>query len=78
MYVMFRQDESSQGLKAFGAKLWTLRTVDSGEGTTDALFGKVNAVVMDMIQQVHYISISISITLHYIISLGGRLRDVRV
>lgn len=46
------QERSSDELKAFLDKFGTLRIVDSGEGTPDALFGKLNAVVVAMIQEV--------------------------
>lgn len=46
------QEQSSDELKAFLNKFGTLRIVQSGEGTPDALFGKLNAVVVTMIQEV--------------------------
>lgn len=46
------QEQSCEELKAFLDKFGTLRTVESGEGTPDALFGKINSVVLAMIQQV--------------------------
>lgn len=45
------QERASERLKAFLQKFGTLRIVDSGESTPDALFGKLNAVVMAMIQE---------------------------
>lgn len=47
-----RQEQTSEGLKAFLEKFGTLRIVDSGESTPDALFGKLNAVVVTMVQEV--------------------------
>lgn len=46
------QEESSEKLKMFLSKFGTLRTVDGGECTPDALFGKINSVVVAMIQEV--------------------------
>ncbi len=45
------QERASERLKAFLQKFGTLRIVDSGESTPDALFGKLNAVVVAMIQE---------------------------
>ncbi|CAM9201758.1 unnamed protein product [Ectocarpus fasciculatus] len=45
------QEQTSEGLKAFLEKFGTLRIVDSGESTPDALFGKLNAVVVAMVQE---------------------------
>ncbi|CAM9180110.1 unnamed protein product, partial [Hapterophycus canaliculatus] len=46
------QEQTSEGLKSFLDKLGILRIVDSGESTPDALFGKLNAVVVDMVREV--------------------------
>lgn len=46
------QEQSSAELKAFLDRFGTLRTVESGLGTPDALFGKLNSVVLAMIQEV--------------------------
>ncbi|CAM9397884.1 unnamed protein product, partial [Ectocarpus sp. 12 AP-2014] len=45
------QEQTSEELKAFLEKFGTLRVVDSGESTPDALFGKLNAVVVAMVQE---------------------------
>lgn len=45
------QERTSERLKGFLRKFGTLRIVDSGESTPDALFGKLNAVVVAMIQE---------------------------
>ncbi|CAB1113052.1 unnamed protein product [Ectocarpus sp. CCAP 1310/34] len=45
------QEQTSEELKAFLEKFGTLRIVDSGESTPDALFGKLNAVVVAMVQE---------------------------
>lgn len=50
--VPLEQEQSSDELKAFLNKFGTLRIVESGEGTPDALFGKLNAVVVTVIQEV--------------------------
>lgn len=47
-----RQEQTSEKLKVFLEKFGTLRMVDSGESTPDALFGKLNAVVVAMVQKV--------------------------
>lgn len=47
-----RQEQASEELKAFLGKFGTLRIVDSGESTPDALFGKLNAVVVEMVREV--------------------------
>lgn len=46
------QEQTSEDLKVFFQKFGTLRIVDSGESTPDALFGKLNAVVVTMVQEV--------------------------
>ncbi|CAN0076746.1 unnamed protein product [Scytosiphon promiscuus] len=45
------QEQTSEHLKAFLNKFGTLRVVDSGESTPDALFGKLNAVVVAMVRE---------------------------
>ncbi|CAN0085787.1 unnamed protein product, partial [Ectocarpus sp. 12 AP-2014] len=45
------QEQTSEELKAFLEKFGTLRVVDSGESTPDALFGKLNAVVVAMVHE---------------------------
>lgn len=49
---MTPQEQTSEDLKVFFQKFGTLRIVDSGESTPDALFGKLNAVVVAMLQEV--------------------------
>lgn len=63
-----RQEQASEELKVFLEKFGTLRIVDSGESTPDALFGKLNAVVVAMVQQVSVVCIPrlLSGVLHYI------------
>lgn len=46
------QEEASEALKNFLGKFGTLRMVDGGDCTPDALFGKLNSVVVAMIQEV--------------------------
>lgn len=46
------QEQNADELKVFFQRFGTLRIVDSGESTPDALFGKLNAVVVAMIQEV--------------------------
>lgn len=56
---MTSQEQTSAELKVFFQKFGTLRIVDSGESTPDALFGKLNAVVVAMVQEVSpYLRIS--------------------
>ncbi|CAM9137868.1 unnamed protein product [Ectocarpus sp. 4 AP-2014] len=45
------QEQTSEELKTFLEKFGTLRMVDSGDSTPDALFGKLNAVVVAMVQE---------------------------
>ncbi|CAM9309255.1 unnamed protein product, partial [Sphacelaria rigidula] len=45
------QEEASEALKNFLGKFGTLRMVDGGDCTPDALFGKLNSVVVAMIQE---------------------------
>eukprot|EP00903_Cladosiphon_okamuranus_P015252 g14094.t3 len=45
------QEQTSEELKIFLQKFGTLRIVDGGESTPDALFGKLNAVVMAILQE---------------------------
>lgn len=52
LVVVSPQEKSWEELKAFLGKFGTLRTVESGEGTPDALFGKLNAVVVAMLEEV--------------------------
>lgn len=56
------QEQSSEELKAFLDKFGTLRTVESGESTPDALFGKMNSVVLAMIQEVNVSTRALSMT----------------
>lgn len=46
------QEQTSEELKVFFQKFGTLRIVDSGDSTPDALFGKLNALVVAMVQDV--------------------------
>lgn len=55
MMIVFSQEKSLEELKSFLARFGTLRVVDSGEGTPDALFGKLNAVVVAMLREVNAI-----------------------
>lgn len=46
------QEESAKRLKAYVQRFGTLRIIDGGESTPDALFGKLNAVIVEMIHSV--------------------------
>lgn len=73
VFPLTRQEQTSEGLKVFLEKFGTLRIVDSGESTPDALFGKLNAVVVAMVQKVS--DIRTHAKLHSTVVLGYILSD---